>query len=71
MALEIWEAGEESMEYMKACHMPEAVRLLGGDMGHVLEMLPFSRWERQLGEYFGRYTWRDTVWLAEALEAAG
>ncbi len=71
LALGIWEAREESMPYMKAYHMPEAVERLGGDMGAVLETIPFSQWEKELSEYFSRYTWKETVWLARALAAAG
>ena len=70
IALEIWQVRGESMPYMKACHMPEAVKLLGGDMGHVLEEIPFSQWEKELEEHFSRYTWKETLWLAQALEEA-
>jgi len=70
LALDIWEAREESMPYMKACHMPEAVKLLGGDMGHMLGETPFSQWEKELEEHFSRYTWKETLWLAQALEEA-
>ncbi|HBA50552.1 MAG TPA: hypothetical protein DCZ91_22700 [Lachnospiraceae bacterium] len=70
LALEIWEAREKSMPYMKACHMPEAVKLLGGDMGHMLEEILFSQWEKELEEHFSRYTWKETLWLAQALAEA-
>lgn len=70
IALEIWEVRGESMPYMKACHMPEAVKLLGGDMGHMLGEIPFSQWEKELEEHFSRYTWKETLWLAQALEEA-
>lgn len=70
LALEIWAAREESMPWMKAYHMPETVKLLGGDMGHMLEAVPFSQWEEELAGYFSRYTWKDTLWLAEAFGAA-
>lgn len=71
LALAIWEAREESMPYMKAYHMPEAVERLGGDMGAVLNTIPFSQWEKELSEYFSRYIWKETVWLAKALAGAG
>ena len=71
LALEVWETGDESLPYMRACRMPEAVRRLGGDVGHMLGKLPFSRWENELTEYFSRYAWKDTVWLWEALEESG
>nr|WP_300807319.1 glycosyltransferase [uncultured Acetatifactor sp.] len=69
MALEIWKAREESMLYMKAYHMPQTVNILGGDMGHMLEEIPFSQWEKALTDHFSRYTWKDTVWLAKAFRA--
>ena len=69
MALEIWKAREESMLYMKAYHMPQTVNILGGDMGHMLEEIPFSQWEKDLTDHFSRYTWKDTVWLAKAFRA--
>lgn len=65
LAGEIWMAMEESMPQMKAYDMPMAVKLLGGDFGHVLETVPFSWWEDKLVWYFSQFTWKDAVWWAE------
>lgn len=65
IAAEIWGAMEESMSVMKALDLPGAVKRLGGDNGHVLDCIPFTRWEKGVEWYFSRYAWEDAAWWLE------
>ena len=61
-AAQVWSVVEESMLYMKAYDMPRAVVILGGDIGHVLEIIPFPLWEEKAAWYFDHCTEEDAVW---------
>lgn len=70
-AAQVWSVMEESMPYMKAYDMPGAVTILGGDNGHVLESIPFPRWEEKTAWYFGHCTKEDAAWWTQRLTGAG
>lgn len=67
MAAEVWSVMEESMPQMRAYNMPEAVKRLGGDNGHVVESIPFLDWEKRIARYFSCFSWKETAWWAERL----
>ncbi len=68
IAGEIWSAMEESLPWMEAYDLPEALRLLGGDNRRVIEGIPFRRWEKGIRAYLGRQGWEGSLWWTERLE---